>query len=140
LLRALLDANVLISAAIRPGGTPGLVVTSFVRHGTFALILSPSIIAEVEVALALPRIQRYLLEPDDARLWLADVVALADLTSETDRAKGTCRDPDDDVVLSAAIEGRASVLVTGDHDLLELERFEGISIITPRAFLGMIEG
>ena len=51
-----------------------------------------------------------------------------------------CRDPEDDAVLSAAIEGRADVIVTGDADLLALEEHEGIAIVTPRAFFDLFQG
>ncbi len=138
-MRALLDANVLISAAIRPSGTPGLVISALLERDAFELVLSPSIIAETEEALRLPRIRKYLAEPDEAVLWLADLGALADLASDSGRAKGVCRDPEDDAVLSAAVEGRVRVIVTGDDDLLALKEYEGILIVTPRRFLEMLE-
>ncbi len=53
--------------------------------------------------------------------------------------RGVCRDPNDEVVLGAAVEGRAAAIVTGDADLLALGEFEGIVIVTPRAFLEWIE-
>lgn len=139
-MRALLDANVLISAAIRPSGTPGLIISALLERDAFELVLSPSIVTEVEEALKLPKLRRYIGDPDEAVLWLADLGALADLANDTGRAKGVCRDPDDDAVVSAAVEGRAEVIVTGDADLLALEEYEGIEIVTPRAFLKMIEG
>jgi len=139
-VRALLDANVLISAAIRPSGTPGLVISALLERDAFELVLSPSIIAEAEEALKLPKIRKYLVEPGEAVLWLADLGGLADLVNDSGRAKGVCRDPEDDAVLSAAVEGRAEVIVTGDDDLLSLEQYEGIAIVTPRAFLEMING
>ena len=40
--------------------------------------------------------------------------------------------------MAAAIEGRAAFLVTGDPDLLTLGEHEGIRIITPRAFLDLL--
>lgn len=138
-MRALLDATVLISAAIRPSGAPGLVVAAFTERGAFELVVSPAIVAEVEAALKLPKIRKYLRAPDEALLWVLDLVALADVVGDTGRAKGVCRDPDDDAVLSAAVEGRARVIVTGDADLLVLERYEGIAIVTPRAFRASIE-
>lgn len=139
-MRVLLDANVLISAAIRPRGTPGLVIAALLERDAFELVLSPRIVAEVESALRLRKIRKYLREPDQALLWLADLAALADLADDTGRAKGVCRDPDDDAVLSAAIEGRADVIVTGDADLLALGEHEGIAIVTPRAFLDLLRG
>jgi putative PIN family toxin of toxin-antitoxin system len=139
-VRALLDANVLISAAIRPSGTPGQLVSVLLDRDAFELVLSPSIIAEVEVALKLPKIRKYLHEPYEAALWLADLEALADLAEDTERAKGACRGPADDAVLSVAIEGRADVIVTGDADLLALGEYERITIVTPRAFLDLIKG
>ena len=45
-----------------------------------------------------------------------------------------CRDPDDDKFLELAVNGRADVIVSGDEDLLALDTFRGIPIITPAAF------
>jgi putative PIN family toxin of toxin-antitoxin system len=139
-VRSLLDANVLISAAIRPSGPPGQIVTVLLARQAFELILSPAIIAEVEKALGLPKIRRYLQEPDEALLWLADLTALADLVQDTGAVTGVCRDPADDVVLAAAVAGRADAIVTGDRDLLTLVEHEGVAIVTPRAFLHLIQG
>ena len=135
----MLDANVLISAAIRPSGPPGQIVAALLTRDAFDLVLSSAIVAEVERALRLAKIRKYLREPDEALLWLADIVALADLVEDTGRVKGVCRDPADDAVLGAAVEGRASAIVTGDDDLLALGEFEGVVILTPRAFLGSFE-
>lgn len=136
--RILLDANVLISAVIRPSGPPGQIVADFLRAHSFDLVLSPAVVAEVERALALPRIRKYLVSPHDVHVWLVDLVALADLVDDTGRVAGVVRDPDDDVVLAAAGAGRAEVLVTGDQDLLALREYEGIAIATPRAALDML--
>lgn len=46
-----------------------------------------------------------------------------------------CRDPKDDMLLEIAANGRASHLVTGDADLLRLDPFDGVRIVTPAAFL-----
>jgi uncharacterized protein len=140
LVRAVLDANVLISAAIRPSGTPGQILASLLERDTFQLVLSPAIVSEVEAALKLPKIRRYLRGPDQALLWLADLAALADLVEDSGRVTGVCRDREDDTVLSAALEGRATVIVTGDDDLLTLGEHEGVAIVTPRGFLELIKG
>jgi uncharacterized protein len=137
LIRALLDANVLIGAAIRPSGPPGQIIGALLTQ-SIDLILSPRIIEEVEIALALPKIRKYLKEPEEAPRWLADIVALGDLVHDTGKVTGVCLDPADDVMLAAAVEGRADNIVTGDDGLLVLGDFEGIAIVTPRSFLDAI--
>jgi hypothetical protein len=137
-IRALLDANVLVSAAIRPGGTPGRIVAAFVSREAFELVLSPAIVAEAEAVLRMPKIRRYLHQPAEAVLWLADLVALAELVPDTGLVTGLCRDPDDEVVLAAAREGRVQVIVTGDEDLLTIRTNAGIAIVSPREFVGLL--
>ena len=46
-----------------------------------------------------------------------------------------CRDPKDDKILELAVNGAATVIVTGDKDLLVLSPFHGTTIITPAAYL-----
>ena len=48
-----------------------------------------------------------------------------------------CRDPRDDQVLELAVCGRADRIITGDADLLTLDPFRGIRIVTPTDFLGL---
>jgi len=47
----------------------------------------------------------------------------------------TVRDSDDDKFLECAVAGDADCIVSGDEDLLELESYQGIQIITPALFL-----
>jgi len=100
--------------------------------------MSPSIVAEVQKALGTVKVRRYLPEPDEALRWIADLEAIADLVQDLGGVTGVCRDPADDAVLAAAVEGRADAIVTGDADLLDLHEYQGIAIITPRAFLDLI--
>jgi putative PIN family toxin of toxin-antitoxin system len=47
----------------------------------------------------------------------------------------TLRDPDDIHVLACAMGACADAIVTGDNDLLAMETFEGISILSVRQAL-----
>jgi len=132
--RAVLDANVLLSAAIHPAGAPGRLVERFLRDSAFESILSPAIIAEVERVFAYPRIKKALHASFAPELWLEDLVVLADLVGDVPTRR-LCRDPDDDKYLSAALAGRASHLVTGDRDLLDVREYEGILVVQPDDFL-----
>jgi putative PIN family toxin of toxin-antitoxin system len=80
-----------------------------------------------------PKFARYtlpgLLEPYLKSVWLAaePVDSLTPIRA--------CRDPRDDKFLGVAVHGRADLIVTGDHDLLDLHPFRGVSILTPAAYL-----
>lgn len=45
------------------------------------------------------------------------------------------RDPDDIVIPETALAANAEVIITGDLDLLVLNEFNGIQILTPQVFL-----
>ncbi len=49
-----------------------------------------------------------------------------------------CRDVKDNMLLELAVSGNAGYLVTGDKDLLVLDPFRGIRIVTPRQFLDIV--
>ena len=51
-----------------------------------------------------------------------------------------CRDPGDDIFLELAVSGHADVIISGDKDLLALDPFRGISIVTPLDFLQQLTG
>ena len=57
------------------------------------------------------------------------------LVRPVELGRGVCRDPDDDRVLATAVAAGADCIVTGDRDLLVIERYEGIDILSPRQFL-----
>ena len=50
-----------------------------------------------------------------------------------------CRDPADDFILEIAVEGKADYLVTGDDDLLVLDPFQNVRIVTFKEFRGLFE-
>jgi uncharacterized protein len=52
--------------------------------------------------------------------------------------KAVPRDPDDDVVLECAIEGKATFVISGDKDLLDLKKFQSIEIVRASEFLEII--
>lgn len=48
-------------------------------------------------------------------------------------------DPEDDKYVGAAMEGRATHVVSGDRHLLDIGKYEGIRVLPPRAFLDVLE-
>ena len=140
MLRAVLDANVYISAAIRPEGPPGEILEGFLRQSLFDLIVSPDIVDEVKRALRYPKVRKYFRDDTDPEKWLTAIVLLADLVAGDYDVSGASADPDDDKYVAAAVEGRATYLVTGDPDLLDVGEHAGVCIVTPRSFLTILRG
>jgi putative PIN family toxin of toxin-antitoxin system len=137
-LRAVLNANVLLSAAISPSSAPGQILERFLADRAFELVITPEIIAEVRRAFGYPRVRKRIASGLDPLEWLLDVVALAEIVADSGVAAGVSRDPDDDRYVAAALEGRAGFIVSGDQDLLALQEHQGILLITPRMFLGLL--
>ncbi len=138
MLRAVLDANVYVSAAIRPEGPPGQLVERFVSHSAFEIVLAADIIEEVLKALAYPKVRKYVRADIDAELWFEAIIVLADLIAGEYVLHGVSQDPDDDKYIAAALEGRAAFVVTGDPDLLEIKEHAGVRIVSPRQFLDIL--
>ena len=130
--RLVLDTNVLISAALSPGGSPRAVVDA-ARAANGILLFSHETFHELRTRLLGPKFGPYVSWEGRA-LYLAQLEAVSEWVSITG-AKLGCRDPDDDKVLETALLGEAGCLVTGDRHLLEMSPFHGIPIVTPADFV-----
>lgn len=128
--RAVIDTNVLISAALSPRSAPAQIVEHLLQEAT--LVFSQETFHEFETRLWRPKFDRYL-NIDRRRLLLHDFAAVAqwvDLPVAPRPAYS--RDPDDDVFLYTALLGKAEWLISGDRDLLELSSTDwGFEILEP---------
>lgn len=139
MLRAVLDTNVIVSGLIRPAGAPGQILERLLDEA-FILVISPDLVDELRRSLRRPRVRRYiLLSSDELEGRIAQLETLADPVEGKIELKVEIRDPDDIKFLVAAVEARADYVVTGDADLLTLGEHEGIRIVTPRAFLELLD-
>ena len=90
-------------------------------------------LAELHEVLSRPRFDKYVYE-DERLQFLAAFVRDAVLVEIVEMVTD-CRDPKDNKFLEVAVNGHATVLVSGDDDLLALHPFRGIPVLTPQAFL-----
>jgi uncharacterized protein len=130
-VRAVVDVNVLISAVLSARG-PSAEILRSTRDGEFELIVSELLIAELDRALAHPKIRKRIpSEKATAYLsWVRGHGALADDPVEPPPMRSP--DPDDDYLLALAVSRRA-FLVTGDQHLLGIRA--DLPILTPAQFL-----
>jgi putative PIN family toxin of toxin-antitoxin system len=129
--RAVVDTGVLISRLLLPKSVPGQVVSKVVSYGR--LLVSTAAVEELADVLARPKFDPYLTVAERQR-FLRLVVRVAERVPIIHRIEA-CRDPKDDKFLELAINGKAAVLVTGDDDLLVLNPFRGLPILTPTDYL-----
>jgi putative PIN family toxin of toxin-antitoxin system len=133
-IRAVLDANVVVSAMLSPQGAPARVVALV---GTaYELVWSPAIVAECLRVITYPKLRGRLQVRRPGAL-VAQVAAAATMIETELPELGVVKgDPSDDVYLATALVGAARRVVTGDQrHLLRLREFAGVRIVNPAEFL-----
>jgi putative PIN family toxin of toxin-antitoxin system len=130
-VRAVLDPNVLVSAVLAPGGAPARALRAWLE-GAYELVVSPLLLAELERALAYPKVR--------ARVTREEAVELVDLLRrhgdfvddppESFRVRSP--DPGDDYLIALAAASGA-LLVSGDRHLLGLA--DELPVCSPSAFV-----
>ncbi|MBI2531194.1 MAG: putative toxin-antitoxin system toxin component, PIN family [Deltaproteobacteria bacterium] len=139
MLRAVLDANVIISALIQPKGASGRIVASLLEENSFELVLSPAILAEMLRALTYPKVRKYIkVSDEDLDLAVAALALVAQPVEGILRVDAVAEDADHNKYIEAALEGRAQFIVSGDRHLKSLKSYRGIRIVTPRTFLELL--
>lgn len=133
-MKVVADTNVLVSALIFPGGPPEALYR-LVLEGRVDLVTSRSLLTELGRVLA----QKFGWEPDRAEEAVAQLIRVAEIVDPKESISDVEADPADNQVLEAAAAGNATLIVSGDHHLLALGEWRGISIQTPARFVADTE-
>ena len=143
MIRAVVDTNIWVSAAINPNGFPARVADAFAR-GDFVAVLPDTGLAEIRDVLGRERIRRLTgHDQQDVDRFLALIEARAEVVSIEGQHYG-CRDATDDALLECAVRSGAEAIVTRDDDLkrdLQLEkrmREHGVNLLSVSAFLQLL--
>ena len=129
--RVVVDTHALISRLLVPGSVPGRAVRKAVDEGE--LLVSEATMQELADVLARPKFDPYLTiaERQEFLRVLGRIAEMVPIVYTVH----ACRDPRDDKFLELAVNGEADLIVTGDHDLLVLQSFRDIPVITPAQYL-----
>jgi putative PIN family toxin of toxin-antitoxin system len=128
--RIVLDTNIFISGLISPVGKPARILRA-IRDKKVVHLVSDPIVDEYLRVLEYPHIRRIKGITD---VLVAEVASY--LIHQTERVElfsvfDLSPDPDDNVFLATAVDGRAPMLVSGDKaDLLPLKAVEGTLIVS----------
>jgi uncharacterized protein len=137
--RLVIDTNIFVSGLISEAGSPARILRAIQGIQAIHLVSDP-IVEEYLRVLDYPRIRKFRKVTD---AFVADIAAY--LVYQTERVELQSRirmspDPDDDMFLNTAVDGRATLLVSGDKtDLLALRRVENIPIVSAREAVSRLE-
>lgn len=129
--RIVLDTNVIVSAVLMKQSVARQAFDKARTDGV--LLLSPATLDELNSVLRREKFDKYLREEERLQ-FLGALVSEATFVEVTVTITD-CRDPKDNKFLEVAVSGNADWIISGDQDLLILDPFHEISIISPRAFL-----
>ena len=136
-MRVVIDTNLLVTYLISHRDPMATIIDDHLAQGDFAMLSSPELLAELDRALSYPRLQKFY-DKDTRLRFVALIAQLAEMQNLPDEIPAISRDPDDDKFIACAIAGRADFLVSGDQDLLTLERVGDVRIITARELLEIL--
>jgi len=129
-MRLVVGTNVFVSAALEENSLSFLVARWIDQHD--ARLKSATTEQQLLDVLRRPHIEPATIP--SLREGLARMLAAAELVTSTERI-AACRDPADDKFLELAVNGHAALIVSRDRDLLALNPFRQIPIVTPAAFV-----
>ena len=130
LRRAVFDTNVLISAYLWPG-IPRKAL-DMIRSGRSMLVSAQPAIEEYVRVLGY---RKFGLSPEEIAPLVDDLTSLSTIVYPRHTVDVVTRDPTDNLFLEIALQGKCTVLVSGDRHLLDLRRYRRIRILTPAEFV-----
>ncbi len=134
MLRFTLDTNTLVSAVISKGNEYRLL--KLAKEGRIKVILSLSIIKEFKEVISREKFGFSQKQIDNV---LKQILNICELVIPTIKLSVIKDDPDDDAILECAVTGDVNYIVSGDRHLLDLGRYDKISIIRTFEALKIID-
>ena len=138
MIRIVIDTNIFVRYLIRPSAVIKELLEVRWLTDQVQVVTAPELIAEVTEVLRRPKIQAYI-KPQEAQVILDTIRRKADLLPPLGPVPPYTRDPKDDKFVACALLGNAQYLVSVDEDILVLQQVEGVRMVTPYAFLLLLD-
>ncbi|AFZ57698.1 putative toxin-antitoxin system toxin component, PIN family [Anabaena cylindrica FACHB-243] len=133
--RIVIDTNCFVSRLLTPKSiTSQAVRYAFDHHH---ILVSSETLTELERVLSRKKFDNYVSLENRQKLilYLKSIAEMVDVLNPVQ----VCRDAKDDKFISLAIDGSANLIITGDEDLLVLNSYQNIHIVSPNNFLAQIK-
>jgi hypothetical protein len=128
--RFVFDTNTIVSAFLFGHSTPGRALEAARERGQ--LIVSDDTARELNEVLEREKFDQYVRR-ETRREFLTALLKEAEFIEPSEEIE-VCRDPSDNKFLELAAAGKAKAIVSGDEDLLTLEAFRGVPVLTANEF------
>jgi len=125
------DTNSLISALLIGTSTTRAAFDKALDH--YQILVSEATMEEFDDVAGREKFVSYLEEGERERF--EELLYREATYVSVDVTIAESQDPDDDKFLELAVAGEAAVIVSGDSDLLTLDPFRGIRIVSPGSFV-----
>ncbi|HVT54331.1 MAG TPA: putative toxin-antitoxin system toxin component, PIN family [Dongiaceae bacterium] len=129
--RVVIDTNTYVSRLLIPGSAPARAVDKVLNDAV--PLLSDATLEELADVLSRRKFDRYVTL-EERKTFIHLLASVAALVPIVQRIQA-CRDPKDDKFLELALNGEADLIITGDKDLMALDPFHGVRIMTPARYL-----
>lgn len=130
MIRAIIDTNVLMSG-IFWSGSPAKILDAW-QQKKLKMVISPDILDEYTRV-------GHILANKYPGVDIAQIIELITIHSLLFLPEPLpfpiSRDPDDDKFIALAIAANCKIIVSGDKDLLDIHRYDGVEIINPGDFV-----
>lgn len=133
--RLVVDTNVIVSAAIVAGKSRKFLLKALLG-GKCTLVTSDEIIGEIREVLGRPK---FRLDESEISGAVSTLKSLSDVVETKSKFKVVKKDPDDDIFINAAYDGRADYIVSGDPHLLNLKEWRGIRMVRITEMLNILQ-
>lgn len=134
--KVVVDTNIFVSAFL--GSKNAKLIVRDIFTGQYSLIMSHEQLQEIKTVLQRPKFSKFI-HPHELDEFIG-LLSLKTLVPSNYGRINDCRDEKDNMILEAAVYGNADFIITGDEDLLVLNPYRWIKILSPISFIKQFYG
>lgn len=136
MLKIVIDTNIIVSALIKPGSSPELIIL-MILNDQASLYISHDIFQEYDQVLSRGKFGKYL-NSKSIKSFLSEIKHRAIKIRPQTTVQVVKEDPADNKFLECALEAKADFFITGNKRHFPFKKFHETRIVTPAEFLSMM--